>query len=131
MIYLDSTLISLQAILGGAVGASQPEVHVFFYDVPAQQKMGNEDYKGAVKRTACNSANDVTICAAPVSQNTTRCIPSIAIHNKDNANATITIKTDDGSTEYILFKATLATLECATYEDGLGWQCYTAAGARK
>jgi hypothetical protein len=131
LIALDSTTLKLQAVLAGAVATTQPDVHVWFYDVPATKKDSFEDYRPAMKRTATNSTTDVDICSAPSVDNTTRVIQSIAIHNKDTASVTITIKTDDGTTEYTAFKATLATLECATYEDGLGWQCYTVAGARK
>lgn len=131
MIALDSTTLKLQAVLAGAVATTNPDVHVWFYDVPATKKDSFEDYRPALKRTATNGATDVDICSAPSVDNTTRVIQNIAVHNKDTASVTLTIKTDDGTTEYTVFKVTLATLESATYEHGHGWRCYTTAGAIK
>ena len=105
----------------GAPAPSQPEIHVWFKDVPARAKETNEEYKGAVKRTATNSGTDVVICAAPPQSGTTRNIESISVYNKDTANVTVTIKTDDGTTEFIIKKHTLTTLQTMTYESNNGW----------
>lgn len=126
MITLDSTTQKLQAVLGGAVSATNPQITVTFFD---DNQEGMET-KYANKRTNTNGATDVDICAAP-QQSFVRNIESVFIHNLDSASVTLTIKIDDGGTETIIWKAILATLECATYEHGNGWRAYTTAGAVK
>ena len=124
MIYLDSTLLKLEAILAGAVAANQPEAHVHFREIPSQTKPTFEEYLGATKRTATNGANDVTICAAPGAAGRTRNIDTVSIYNKDTANVTVTVKTDDGTTEFIIRKQLLAPGESLCYEgreSGRGW----------
>ena len=110
MIYLDSSILSLQAVLAGAKTTNQLDCTVCFYDVPSQTKTGFQEYRGAIKRTATNDTTDVTICAAP-SAGVTRNIKMISIYNKDTVSATVTVKTDDGTTEFIICKRTLLTTE--------------------
>ena len=121
MISLDTTLISLQAVLAGAPATSQPECHVWYYDVPAQAKETNEEYKRFLYRSVANSGTDVVICPPPPTSGTTRHIESIAYHNKDTASSTVTIKTDDGTTERQMHKKTLTTLQTFQYESNSGW----------
>lgn len=121
MIYLDSTILKLQAVLAGSVSSTQPEAHAFFYDVPAAEKTGFEEYRGATKRTALNDTTDVDICVAPPLAGTTRVIECLTIYNKDSASVTVTVKTDDGTTERILCKVALAVGETLFMnEDGFG-----------
>ena len=131
MIYLDTTTRKLQAVLAGAHATTAPKIVVFFYDVPAQTKDDNSEYHGSTQVATTNGSTDVDICAAPSFIGTTRNIPSIMVHNIDTASITLTIKIDDATVEAPLWKGTLATLECLSYEHGLGWQATTAAGARK
>lgn len=131
MIYLDTTTRKLQAVLAGAISTTNPKGAVFFYDVPAQSKEDVSEYHGSTKVTSTNGANDVDICAAPPFEGMTRDIQSIMFHNLDTASVTLTIKIDDATVETILWKGTLATLECVSYEHGTGWVATTAAGARK
>ena len=122
---LDTT-IRLEAVLAGAVAANQPEVHVDYVD----WNPGNEQTAPATFRVALNSSTDVTILAAPVA-NSKRQITNASIYNKDTASVTVTVKTDDGTTERIIIKAVLATLEVLLYDQNAGWYALTTAGARK
>ena len=122
---LDKTL-KLEAVLAAGVAANQPECHVFYKDWNPQ---GTTSIP-APKRTALNSGTDVTILAAPVN-NPAREVIGIHLYNKDTASVTVTIKTDDGTTEFILIKATLATLEMLGWEPNAGWYAMTSAGGRK
>ena len=122
MIYLDSTILKLEAVLAGAVAANQPEAHVHFRDIPSQPKPTFEEYRGATTRTAMNSNTDVTICAAPGQVGTTRNIDTISIYNKDTAAVVCTVKTDDGTTEFIIVKQTLLTTQSLVYDRDGGWQ---------
>ena len=112
---LDTTL-KLEAVLAGAVAANQPEVHVDYEDVNKDGRRTNP----APFRVALNSNTDVTILAAPV-LNAVREPIYIAIYNKDTAAVTVTVKTDDGSTERIIVKKTIEAGGTLQYNRQLGW----------
>ena len=118
-----NTLTKLEAVLAGAVAANQPEVHVDYVDWNKSGVMTNP----APFRVALSSTNDVTILAAPV-QNPIREPLRIAIYNKDTASVTVTVKTDDGTTERIIMKAVLLTLESLNWEKGHNWYALDANG---
>jgi hypothetical protein len=83
-----------------------------FTDIRADGAKGSQTYL-----VALNSTTPVTICPAPPS-GTTRYVETINIYNKDTASVTVQVNIDDGGTDFILLKKTLATLETLTYEDG-------------
>jgi len=120
------TLTKLEIVLAGAVAANQLDVHVSYVDWNKSGVTANP----AMFRTASNNTTDVTILAAPVG-NPVREVLRVAIYNKDTASATVTIKSDDGTTERIVTKVTLATLETLNFEKGKGWYSISAAGAIK
>jgi hypothetical protein len=93
---LDTNL-RLEAVLAGAITTSQPEYHVCFVD----WNQNAETTPPAVSRGALNSTSDVTILAAPGSVNPRREVQKLVIYNKDTVSATVTVKTDDGTTERI------------------------------
>jgi len=124
---LDSTSLKLEAVLGGAVAANQPEVTVVFINY----NVDGVPSKPATVRSALSSSTDVTILAAPSVDGHVREPQFISIYNKDTASVTVTVKTDDGTTERILHRATLATLEALQYEKGRGWYALTSSGAVK
>lgn len=116
---LDNTLLKLEAVLAGAVSANQPEVHVDYF--VWNNKAGEATTKPASFRTALNSTTDVTILAAPTSQGYVLEPVRIVIYNKDTATITVIVKTDNGTTEYIEIKQTIATLKSLCWEKGVGW----------
>src|SRR5688572_18709671 len=112
-----NTLTALQAVLAGAVSANQPEVHVDYNDYNPQSELT----RPAQSRNALNSTTDVTILAAPVVAGTVREVLRATIYNKDTASVTVIIKTDDGTTERIIMRRTLLTLETLAFEKGVGF----------
>lgn len=124
---LNSTFLSLQAVLAGAVSANQPECHVNFITWDAS----GEPSKPGTQRAALNSTTDVTILSAPNTAGYVMEPISVSIYNKDTASITVTVKTDDGTTERIIAKSTLLTLETLCYEKGQGWYALDANGNRK
>lgn len=106
----------LEAVLAGAVAANQPEAHVDYID----WNQNGEPTPPAFTRAQLNSTTDVTILAAPTS-NPKREVTQVTIYNKDTASVTVTVKTDDGTTERIVLKRTLTTLQSLMYERGTGW----------
>ncbi len=115
----------LEAVLSGAVAASQPEVHVSYRDWTQDgQKTIPANYPSVL-----SSASDVTILPAPT-KNPIREPFRVSIYNKDSSPVTVTVKTDDG-TERIIIKATLATLEVLAFEKGRGWYALNSSGSLK
>lgn len=112
------TNIKLEAVLGGAVAANQPEFHVHFRD---RNRNGQYSEPG-LSRGALNSTTDVTLLSAPGDNNPRREIEEASIYNKDTASVAVIVKTDDGTTERIVIRQTLATLESLHYQRGAGWQ---------
>jgi hypothetical protein len=53
------------------------------------------------------------------------------VFNNDTVSATVTVKLDLNGTEYILFKAVLATGETMAYQEGSGFKVYANSGAIK
>ena len=117
---LDATL-RLEAVLAGAVAANQPESHVNFQDWTSPDQGQPVPSKPAPYRVALNSTTDVTILAMP-NQGVVRDVIRISIYNKDTATVTVTVKTDDGTTEFIAVKQALLTGETLVFERGAGWQ---------
>jgi hypothetical protein len=122
---LDDTL-KLEAVLAAGVSANQPEVTVDYFDWNKDGVMT----KPATFRVALNSGTDVTILAAP-QVGFIREPLRASIYNKDTATVTATVKTDDGTTERIIIKAALLTLECLHFEKGRGWYATDANGEIK
>lgn len=114
---LDLTTLKLEAVLAGAVAANQPETHVDYF----VWNLKGETSKPATYRAALNSTTDVTILAAPTTQGEVRDIRCVSIYNKDTTNVTVTVKTDDGTTERIIVKQELLTTETLTWTPDAGW----------
>ena len=112
---LDSST-KLEAVLAGAITTSQPEAHVFYVDWNIQGLTSPP----VAFRVALNGSSDVTLLAAPTAS-PAREVQSLTIYNKDTVSVTVTVKTDDSTTERIIQKQTLATTETFCYEKGVGW----------
>lgn len=119
---LDTTLISLKAILAGSVSANQPFCHVDYsvWDVSGVRG------KPGTFRVALNGTSDVIILPAPKTQGQVYDPEYISIYNKDTAPVTVFIKTDDGTTQGIIAHKTLATLESAHWSKKSGWYVLNA-----
>ena len=117
----------LEAVLAGAVAANQPEVHVDYFDWTNKSDTNGNTIRTppASYPTALNSTTDVTILAAPVA-NPVHEVTGVWIYNKDTASVTVTVKTDDGTTERIIVKMAVATLKTLCWEQGVGWYVTTA-----
>ena len=111
-----TSIMKLEAVLAGAVATTQPEVHVDYID----WNLNNEPTRPAPFRVALNSTTDVTILPAPPT-NPIREPLRVVIFNKDTASITVTVKTDDGTTEFIEVKQTLTSLQSICWEKTIGW----------
>lgn len=113
---LDTTLITLKAVLAGSVTTSQPEVTVDYrvWDVTGQPT------KPATFRAALNGTTDVIILPAPLVQGQVFEPLLVSIFNKDTASIVVTVKTDNGTQRGIISK-TVATLETLHWAPNAGW----------
>lgn len=114
---LDSTLISLQAVLAGAVAANQPEVTV---DYIVWNTDGTQS-KPATFRKKLNSTTDVIILPAPGVAGMVFEPRRVTIYNKDTSSIDVIVKTDDGTTEIIERRETVVTLKSLCWEITRGW----------
>lgn len=108
--------LTLEAVLGGAVVANQPEFHV---DYVLWNKDGLRS-KPASYRGALNSASDVTLLAAPQVGFIAE-VMGVSIYNKDSVSATVTVKTTDGSTDRIRVVQALSAGETLVWTPITGW----------
>jgi hypothetical protein len=126
MLILAATTDTVEAVLAGAVNSQQQHVWVGYEDIG---KCDGRSHFGS-KDTLTNSTTDVTVCSAPDADHY-RLIKSIHVLNDDDATSTITLKIANGTTEPVLFRATLATKEMITWTPEGGWVCLTALGKVK
>lgn len=75
----------------------------------------------ALNRTVLNGTTDVTVLSAPVN-NHAREIVYFSCFNRYAADRTITVKTDDGTTETVLNRtASLSAGKALVFVKGAGW----------
>jgi hypothetical protein len=115
--YLNATNLNLQAVLAGAVTTNQLECHVCYTIYNAK----GTDSKPSMYRSATNNTTDVNILPAPTVQGTVFVVEYLSIYNKDTVSATVTVKTDDGTTERIVVKQQLLTTETLNWTPTSGW----------
>jgi hypothetical protein len=122
MISLDKTTRTLQAVLVGAVTTNELHVTVCYYDVTAQTKEDNSEYRRAMKLTKTTGTTPVVICTAPSANGTARNVDYISVQNADTVSSTVTIQVDDGGTTYNQCSQALSAGETLIYEHEGGWQ---------
>lgn len=119
MIVLQASTQTLQAVLGGAVATNQLDVTCVFFDQLRQAT--DSEPRRAHKLTPTNNTTDVAIVAAP-GEGIVRNISHVTVFNKDTVSATVTIKIDDGGTEYGQIKRTLPPDGTLEYTSAYGWR---------
>lgn len=113
---LDSTL-KLEIVLAGAKTTNDMDVTVNYIAWTVE----GLPTKPATFRVASNGSTDVTILAAPITVGMILEPISIHVYNRDTAGGTVTIKTDDGTTERTIIKKTLGSGESLQYNKAIGW----------
>ena len=115
--------MSLQIVQGA--GAADCDVHVDFVDWTTVSTQAGASIVQAtapgMERSQTNGTNDVTVCSAPA-PNPVREVLRIAIHNTSGNDRTLTIKTDNGSTERVIWVGTATTAKSIFWEKGTQWQ---------
>jgi len=123
MLILALTTDTIEVVLGG-VPVTQLPVIASYRDITAT------NYTPGREAVTTNSTTAVVAVSAPAAS-TQRVIDFINIYNPNTANATVTVRLDLNGTEYILTSVTLAQGERLVYQEGIGWQTFTIAGALK
>ena len=118
MIVLDQPSKKMEVVLAGAVTTSQLDVNCYYFD---QYPQAQTQPRNGHNYVATNSTTDVTAVAAPGLVGIRRNVFSLSVYNKDSAQATVTVKIDDGGSERILVKQTLNAGDSLNYEHGAGW----------
>ena len=114
---LDPTM-KLECAMSGSASASQPEVQVIFVDwTPDPQRQAIP----LPMRTKLSHATDVTVLPAPTGIAQSREVIHFSCYNKDTATQTVTVKSDDGSAEFIYVKQILTTGKTLTWDKNAGW----------
>ena len=124
MIILTETTDNIQVALAGNVTTNQLQCFASWRDITTA------DYIPGRTLANTNNTTDVNIVTSPASS-TKRVVDFISIYNRDTVNATVTIKMDANSTEYILWKGILAAGETLQYNDKTGFSVLTLVGAVK
>lgn len=124
MLILTETTDNLQVVLAGAVTTNQLNCLTSWRDITTTGFVPGRTV------TNTNSTTDVNLAPAPAAS-TQRVVDFVSVYNADTVTATITVKFDANGTEYVLFKAALATTERIEYTDAKGWQVYNNLGAVK
>lgn len=123
MLILATTTDTIEVILAGAPVTQLPVIASY-------RDITTSDYTPGRSAINTNSTTAVIAVAAPASS-TQRVIDFLNIYNPNSANATVTVRLDLSGVEYILTSVTLAQGERLAYQEGIGWQTFTTAGAVK
>ena len=96
MIVLTQITDTLQVVLGSSITTNQLSCVASWRDITS-----TPTYTPGRSLAATNSTTDVSLVASPAAS-TQRLIDYISIYNHDTENATVTVKIDDGGTEYVI-----------------------------
>lgn len=123
MLILTQTTDSIDVVLASAPAAQLP-VAAFYRDIDSTSYLPG--------RTVLNTAGVTAVEAVPgPPASTQRVVDFINIYNPNAANATVTVRYDLAGTPFVLASVVLSQGERLTYQEGTGWQAFTAAGALK
>jgi hypothetical protein len=123
VIILDSTLKSLEAVLGGAVTTNQLPFVAAYVDAGAAQPLLEND-------GLTNSTTAVTLAAAPAAS-VVRIIKGLSLVNLDTVAATATIRLNNNGTLRTIFKTTLAAGDVLIYDAEGGFRVFDSSGTTK
>lgn len=123
MLILAQTTDTIEVLLGGAPVTQLPVVSSF-RDISANTYVPG---RNAVTTDGVTAVEAISAPAAAVQ----RVIDFINIFNPNIANAQVTVRLNLNGTRFILTTVTLAQNERLVYQEGIGWQTFTTAGALK
>jgi hypothetical protein len=116
MIALDLPTLTLEILAGGAKTTTDPHWTTTYRNI---SKDAIETFSN--QRGKTNGTTAQTAVPSPKAGDK-HVVSSITIHNADSVNTTVTVRINDGTTTFTVFKVTLATLENAIFEEHNGWK---------
>lgn len=125
MLVLTASTDKIEVVLAGSVTTNQLDCFTSYRDITATT------YEAGRNPTVTNNTTAINLVTGSATSGVQRVIDYCSIYNNDTANATVTIKFDDGTNERVLYKAILAPGEKIEYKDAQGWQSYNNVGAVK
>jgi len=115
MIVLANTTDKVDVVLAGAVSTNQCQCIACWRDITA-----TPTYVAGRSLANTNDTTSVELISEPAAS-TQRVIDYVSVYNADTASVTVTLKYDDTTNEFTIFKGTLTTLQRLEYENGKGW----------
>lgn len=115
----------LQVVLSGNVTTNQADCRSSWRDIKS-----DGTFTPGLTLATTNNTTDVDIVPSP-DVDTFRVVDYIAIFNKDTASITVTVKVDQGGTEYVDTKVSLQPNERLEYQEGAGWNVFASNGVRR
>lgn len=121
---LDTTIKTIQAVLGGAVTTNQLRVTSNYEDITTTT------YAPGSNRVVTNNTTPVTAVGSPAAS-TQRKVLSLSVYNKDTADAVVTVQAYDGANTDELVKVTLDPGDTLYYGNHVGWVVTDSVGRVK
>ena len=121
MIILANNNDKIEAVLTASITTNQLQCYSSYRDITCNE------YTPGNQASITNNTTDVEIVGGPAVR-TQRVIDMLSIFNSDTVSASVTLKFQNVTNEYILFKATLGTGELLTWNEGKGWQQFDIYG---
>lgn len=120
--YLDSTLKSLEVLLGGTITTNQLVFNVAYGEVASDNSTSAPKANDGVT----NNATAVTMVAAPGSS-LVREVFRVSIYNADTVSQTVTVQINDNGTKRIIVSQPLAVGYTLAYDNSNGWYVFPLA----
>lgn len=111
------TNVRLEAVMTTSANSVNPDFHICFIDY----NVDGRAVAPAMSRGAMTHITDVVLLSAATGVIRNREITYIAHNNRDDTPRTYIIKTDDGSTERIVYRKTVRVGETLQYNKNIGW----------
>lgn len=122
--FLDSTVKSLELILGSAVTTTAMPITVDYVDLTSTTTLAG------ASDSQSNGLTAVTILTAPAAS-TTRKVNGITVYNADSVAKIVTVRLNNNATLRILVSVTLQVGDTLVYTDVNGWYSLDSSGSIK
>lgn len=134
MIILDSSLKTIEVVLGGSVTTNQLQWSTSYISKKINCcNNSSECDTPTSKDGVTNNSTAITIVTAPTANDNvngySQNVEYISVYNSDTVTQTVSIQINDNGTKRILFKATLPTSYQLIYNEDDTWRVYDNFGS--
>lgn len=124
MIILKNTSEKIRVVLGQVATTNQVQC------IASYRNRTDTTFNADSNTILTNDTTAVDLVSSP-SASTQRIIDYMSFYNNDTTQKTITISLYDGTNDFILFKAVIASGEKIEYQEGKGFEVFTTVGSKK